>query len=87
MFRASPEGHYDLIFMDIMMPRMDGNEATRGIRQLQRADAAGIPIVAVSANSLPPEVEEALASGMNDHLAKPIDFELIMRVLAEKLGG
>ncbi|MDR0875216.1 MAG: response regulator [Clostridiales Family XIII bacterium] len=85
-FGASPEGYYDLIFMDIMMPRMDGNEATRNIRNLERPDATTIPIVALSANALNADVELALASGMDSHLPKPIDYEMIMRALSVTLG-
>jgi CheY-like chemotaxis protein len=85
-FSASPEGYYDLIFMDIMMPRMDGNEATRNIRNLKRTDAHAIPIVALSANALNADVELALASGMDSHLPKPIDYEMIMRALSVTLG-
>jgi CheY-like chemotaxis protein len=85
-FGASSAGYYDLIFMDIMMPRMDGNEATRNIRNLERPDATTIPIVALSANALNTDVELALASGMDSHLPKPIDYEMIMRALSVTLG-
>jgi CheY-like chemotaxis protein len=86
MFSSSPEGYYDLIFMDIMMPKMDGNEATRNIRNLERPDATTIPIVALSANTLNTDVELAIASGMDSHLPKPIDYEMIMRALSVTLG-
>ncbi|GHU67469.1 hypothetical protein AGMMS49983_18690 [Clostridia bacterium] len=82
LFEKSPEGYYDFIFMDIMMPKMDGNEATRRIRALNRSDAA-VPIVAISANALKTDVENALAAGMNRHIAKPVDFQLIMEALRE----
>jgi CheY-like chemotaxis protein len=86
LFGKSPEGYYDLILMDIMMPRMDGNEATRRIRAMDRADAKTTPIVAISANALTSDVEGALNAGMNRHIAKPVDFDVIMRTLREFIG-
>jgi CheY-like chemotaxis protein len=83
MFRNSPDGYYDLIFMDIMMPKMDGNETTRIIRGMDRADSAGIPIVAISANALGADVKAALDAGMDKHTAKPVDFDIIMDTLRE----
>jgi CheY-like chemotaxis protein len=85
-FAASPEGYYDFIFMDIMMPKMDGNDATRRIREMGRADSTTVPIIAISANALKSDVESALAAGMNTHIAKPVDFDTIMRVLREFLA-
>jgi CheY-like chemotaxis protein len=83
MFGNSPDGYYDLVFMDIMMPRMDGNEATRIIRGMDRVDSGNIPIVAISANALGADVKSALDAGMNKHTAKPVDFDIIMRTLRE----
>jgi CheY-like chemotaxis protein len=83
-FKASPEGYYDFIFMDLLMPNMNGCDAARSIRSLDREDATTVPIVALSANAYQEDVRQALAAGMNGHLAKPVDFEQLMKVLAEK---
>ncbi|MDR3289620.1 MAG: response regulator [Peptococcaceae bacterium] len=85
-FKASPEGYYHFVFMDLLMPNMGGNDATRSIRKLRRKDAPRIPIVALSANAYPEDVDQAIKAGMDTHLAKPVDFSAIMRILAEKLG-
>jgi signal transduction histidine kinase len=84
-FKASPVGYYDFVFMDLLMPNMNGHDATRSIRNLDRPDAATVPIVALSANAYQEDVDEALSSGMNGHLAKPINFGALMQVLAEKI--
>lgn len=84
-FLASPTGYYDLILMDIQMPVMDGYEATRRIRASSHADAKSIPIIAMTANAFKEDVEKALASGMNGHLAKPIDIDVIYQTLADIL--
>ena len=86
-FKQTPEGHYDLIFMDIQMPGMDGYEAASVIRDLKRQDAKTVPIVAMTANAFQEDVDKSLAHGMNGHLAKPLDFEKIMEVLAKFLNG
>jgi signal transduction histidine kinase/CheY-like chemotaxis protein len=80
-FKASPAGYFDLIFMDVQMPNMDGYEATRRIRSLNRPDAATVPIVAMTANAYREDIERAKESGMNEHLAKPIDMAAVMNVL------
>jgi signal transduction histidine kinase/CheY-like chemotaxis protein len=80
-FTASPEGYYDFIFMDLLMPRMDGLEATRSIRSLERFDAKTVPIIAVSANSSRADLERSKAAGMNAHIAKPITYEETLRTL------
>lgn len=72
-----------MIFMDVQMPVMGGYEATKRIRALARADAKEIPIVAMTANAYKEDVEEALASGMNGHLAKPIDVNALMDILVK----
>ncbi len=77
-FAEMPEGYYDLILMDIQMPVMNGFEATRAIRKLPRADAAKIPIIALSANVSAEDVATARESGMNGHLAKPLDISQLM---------
>ncbi|MDR1733069.1 MAG: response regulator [Synergistaceae bacterium] len=76
-FRASP-GRYDMIFMDVQMPEMDGCEATRRIRALEIPEARAVPIVAMSANSFQEDVEACLAAGMNDHVAKPLDLDEVL---------
>ncbi|MDR2532701.1 MAG: response regulator [Oscillospiraceae bacterium] len=73
-FLQSPIGYYDCIFMDIQMPKMDGYAATIAIRTSGRTDST-VPVIAVSANALREDVDNAIASGMNDHSAKPIDFD------------
>ena len=79
--KSSPGGTYDLILMDLQMPRMDGLEATRNIRALPDKVKAEIPIVAMSANAFEEDKQEAFQAGMNDHLAKPIDLEKLVEVL------
>lgn len=80
-FDASPVGHFDLILMDIRMPQMDGLEATRKIRALHRPDAQAVMIYAMSANAYNEDVKNSLANGMNGHLAKPVDLNLLTAVL------
>ena len=86
MFSADPE-RYDLIFMDLQMPEMDGYEATRRIRALNVPQTGKIPIVAMTANVFREDVERCLAAGMNDHLGKPLDFNDVMRILRTYLPG
>ncbi len=85
MFNNSPPYYYDMILMDIQMPEMDGYEATRAIRALERPDAGEVPIIAMTANAYKEDIEKALQSGMNGHLAKPIDVEAFMRTLSDYL--
>ena len=87
MLAASQPGHYDLILMDIQMPVMDGYEATRAIRASGHADAASIPIIAMTANAFNEDVARAVAAGMNAHIPKPIDINELYRVLAQYLGN
>ncbi|MDR0863248.1 MAG: response regulator [Oscillospiraceae bacterium] len=84
-FRASPEGYYSFVFMDLLMPNMDGHNATRCIRNLDREDSRVVPIVALSANAFNEDVELSIESGMDLHLAKPVDFGEVMRVLTERV--
>ena len=84
-FQNAPEGHYDIILMDIQMPRMDGYDTTRQIRSLPRNDALTIPIVALTANAYQEDINRALAVGMNRHLAKPLEIEALTEVLQELL--
>ena len=85
MFTGSPVDYYDLILMDLRMPNMDGYEATRTIRSLERPDAEQIPIFAVTANAFPEDVEKCLAAGMNAHIAKPVEPMEIYRKMAQVL--
>lgn len=81
-----PAGTYDLIFMDVQMPKMDGYTATQNIRALDDKKKAAIPIVAMTANAFAEDRERALAAGMNGHIAKPIDVKKLEQVLVKLLG-
>lgn len=78
IFDKSKESDFDLIIMDIMMPVLDGLEATRKIRSLQRRDAANIPIIAMTANAFREDIQKSLDAGMNEHISKPVDIETIL---------
>ena len=82
----SVPGYYYMIFMDIMMPEMDGLEATRTIRNLDRKDCKKIPIYAMSANAFDEDVKRSLASGMNGHLSKPVNLQVLEKTLQKVLG-
>ena len=84
-FRESPMGHYDAVLMDIRMPEMDGLSAASRIRALDRPDARAVPILAMTADAFGADVQRALAAGMNDHLAKPIEPAQLYRALACQL--
>lgn len=91
LFTASQLDTYDIILMDIMMPVMNGLEATKAIRQLQRTDATTIPIIAISANAFSDDMVQSRDSGMNAHLSKPLDFEKVYQlihhyIIKKKLG-
>lgn len=77
-FAEMPEGYYDMVFMDIQMPVMNGYEAARAIRKLPRADAVSVPILALSANAFAEDIAASRAAGMNDHLTKPLDIPRLM---------
>lgn len=81
MVSSSVPGYYDLILMDIQMPRMDGYQAAREIRDLGDPELARIPIVALTANAFDEDKREAFASGMNEHIAKPFDIEKVNKIL------
>ena len=83
--RAAP-GTFDAILMDIQMPVMDGYNASRAIRASQHADGRTIPIIAMTANVFTEDVTKALAAGMNEHIAKPIDIQKLLEVLARYLN-
>ena len=78
--KAANEGAYDLVFMDIQMPEMNGLEATRAIRKLDTW-ASSIPIVAMTADAFAENINECLEAGMNGHIAKPIDIKLVIKVI------
>ncbi len=80
-FTASPEWHYDAILMDMRMPEMDGLRATEAIRALKRADAGRIPIIALTANAFNEDVMHSLQSGLNAHLTKPVEPEMLYKTL------
>ena len=80
-FAAHPEGYYAAILMDIRMPEMDGLEATRAIRSMKRADAAQIPIIALTANAFDEDVQRSLQAGLNAHLSKPVMPESLFETL------
>jgi len=84
MYEESSE-EYDLIFMDLQMPKMDGFDATRAIRAINSDKAQNIPIIAITANVFKEDIEKCLASGMNDHIGKPINVEEIFRILHDQL--
>ena len=85
MVSSSEPGHYDAILMDIQMPVMDGYEATREIRALQNKDLADIPILAMTANAFKEDQLAILEAGMQAHIAKPVDVDLLMKTLASVL--
>ena len=82
-FATKPEGAFDIILMDIMMPVMDGLEATRQIRALNRKDAAEIPIIALTANAFSEDVQKSKEAGINEHLSKPLQYDVLFRKIAE----
>jgi signal transduction histidine kinase/CheY-like chemotaxis protein len=80
-FLSMPPGSFDAILMDVMMPEMNGYEATKAIRSSSHPQAESIPIIAMTANAYAEDVQTALASGMNAHVSKPIDFDRLFTVL------
>ncbi|MGN0906001.1 MAG: response regulator, partial [Bullifex sp.] len=82
-FTSSSEYEYDMIFMDIQMPRMDGYQAARAIRQSEHPRALSVPIIAMTANAFEDDKKASLDAGMNAHIAKPIDFDRLKLVIAE----
>ncbi len=86
-FARSKQGRYDAILMDVQMPVMNGYDATRKIRSLNRQDAQQIPIIAMTANAFTEDVKEALEAGMNAHVAKPVDPQQLSTTLSEFFGN
>ncbi len=86
MVENSEEGYYDAILMDVQMPVMNGYEATRTIRNMQRKDVKKLPIIAMTANALEEDKEAALKNGMNAHISKPLDMDVFISVLQKYLS-
>ena len=85
LFRNSEPGEFDVILMDIMMPIMDGYEAAKMIRSLDREDAKTIPIIAMTANAFTEDRLRAKEAGMDDHVAKPVDVNLLIKVIRKSV--
>jgi len=83
MFENSAQNYYDAVLMDVRMPEMDGLEATKAIRALDRADAKSVPIIAMTANAFDEDVQRSLQAGMNAHLSKPVEAEHLYKTLEE----
>jgi len=81
MFAMSPAGFYDAILMDMRMPVMDGLEASRTIRAMERADAKDVPIIALTANAFDEDVQRSMQAGLNAHLSKPVEPEVLFDTL------
>ncbi|WNX85872.1 ATP-binding protein [Agathobaculum sp. NTUH-O15-33] len=82
---AAPAGYYDLVFMDIQMPVMDGYEAVKRWRASAHPDAKTLPVIAMTANTLQEDVTNALAAGMNGHIAKPIDITVLFQIVTDNI--
>ena len=82
LFEHEPAGSFDVILMDIMMPGMNGMNATKAIRALDRPDAKVVPIIAMTANAFSQDVQHCIDAGMNAHLAKPLDMEKVVSTIA-----
>lgn len=87
VFEASRPGEYDAILMDVMMPVLNGYEATRTIRSMDRLDAKTVPIIAMTANAFAEDIRQAKDTGMNEHIAKPLEVERLYRILASYKQG
>jgi CheY-like chemotaxis protein len=81
MFSKHEPGYYDAILMDMRMPEMNGLEAARAIRAMNREDARTIPIIALTANAFDEDVQRSMQAGMNAHLSKPVEPESLFRTL------
>ena len=86
-FACSALDEYDFVVMDVMMPVMDGLEATRAIRQLERVDAKSVPIIAMTANAFEEDKKACLEAGMNEHIGKPINRGQLKKILASWSGN
>ena len=81
-FANSAEGSYDAILMDVMMPNLDGISAAKRIRAMDRKDAVTIPIIAMTANAFEEDARECINAGMNAHMAKPLDMDVLIDMIA-----
>ena len=86
MLESSEKEYYQLVFMDIQMPLMDGYEATTAIRSLERRDLKRLPIVAMTANAFAEDINHAISAGMNEHIAKPVDMKRMEEILVKYLS-
>lgn len=80
------DGYYDIIFMDIQMPKLNGYDATRAIRTMNREYCKRVPIIAMTANAFAEDVHAAKTVGMNEHIAKPLDLKALVKTLNHWLG-
>ena len=87
MFQEKPEGYFDAILMDIIMPVIDGLTATNSIRSLNHPDAKKIPIIAMTANAFVEDMRKTKEAGMNEHLTKPLDAGNLIRVTRKYRKG
>ncbi len=85
MVLQSPEGYYDAILMDVQMPVMDGYTAVQEIRKLNRNDTKNIPVLAMTANVFKEDIQKALVAGMNDHIGKPVEYQVLVKKLQKFL--
>lgn len=85
MLENAEDGYYRMVIMDVQMPVMDGYEATRAIRKLDDKAKAEIPVIAMTANAFTEDKQVALAAGMNDHVAKPIDMSVLVPIMKKYL--
>jgi CheY-like chemotaxis protein len=83
LFEQSESDSFDVILMDVMMPVMDGLTATKRIRKLKRKDARTVPVIAMTANVFNEDIIAAKEAGMNEHIAKPLDFDKLIHTLAK----
>lgn len=83
MLEEAPDGYYDLILMDVQMPRMNGYDATRQIRKLRDQKKASIPVIAMTANAFEEDRNEAFAAGMDEHVAKPVEIKKLMNKIVK----
>ena len=87
MFSTHEPGYYSAILMDMRMPEMDGLEATKVIRSMDRADAQSIPIIAMTANAFDEDVQRSIQAGLNAHLSKPVESEQLFETLESLISG
>ena len=84
--RSTEPGVYDVVLMDIMMPVMNGLEATRAIRSMEREDCRTLPIIAMSANAFANDLKKSVECGMNGHLSKPVEVDKLYKTLSNVIG-